>query len=108
MKDKTFAQKTVTKGKVTHPALKSQDEIISNVFWRFLQIRGYVNEKHELTNYGLMLEAVLASLEGSGNKEERGVIAIELLRLGLLNTTPVPGASSSGQGMLLMDCENPS
>lgn len=99
LKDSAFAQKTITKGRVEHPALKSQDEIISNVLWRFLQIRGYINEKHELTNYGLVLEAVLSSLEANDSELELGVIAVELLKLGLLNTTSVPGVANTIQGM---------
>jgi hypothetical protein len=55
------------------------------VFWRFLQLRGYINEKHQLTTWGQALEATLSSLDPSENLEEPAFIGIELLRLGILN-----------------------
>ncbi|KAJ9654349.1 hypothetical protein H2198_006580 [Neophaeococcomyces mojaviensis] len=93
LKDKEFAQKTITKGRVEHPALKSQNEILSNVFWRFLHVRGFVDDKHQLTSWGLMLEAALAAMDGGSRKEEQGILAVELLRLGALNTQSVTGAN---------------
>lgn len=92
MQDKSFAHKTITKGRVEHPAIKSQTEILANVYWRFLHIRGYVDDKHELTSYGTMLDAALTAVNGNGNMEELAVVAVELFRLGLLNTNSVTGA----------------
>lgn len=99
LKDKSFASRSITKGKTEHPALKSENEVIANVLWRFLQIRGYIDDKHELTSYGVMLEAALAALSGHAIKEELAVIAIELLRLGLLSTNSVTGAPVPLTGM---------
>lgn len=100
LKDKEFAQSTIFKGKPEHPMLKTQNEIVSNVFWRFLQIRGFVDDKHQLTQWGNMLEATLAVMDGGARKEEQGIIAVELLRLGVLNTqsptgTPVQATDKS-------------
>lgn len=39
-----------------------------------------------------MLEAALAALNGHSIREELAVVAVELLRLGLLNTNSVTGA----------------
>ena len=91
LKDKDFAQSTITKGRVEHPALKSQSEILSNVFWRFLHIRGFVDDKHQLTLWGNMLEAALSVMDGGSRKEEQGILAVEMLRLGVFNTTSVTG-----------------
>lgn len=84
LKDSDFASKSFA-GKDA-PALSSQDDILSNVFWRFLQLRGYVDEKHQLTSWGTCLEQALSVLDPSESLEEPTFIAIELLRLGLLNT----------------------
>ena len=95
LKEKDFAQKSITSPKThtEYPVLKSQSEIISNVFWRFLHIRGFVNDKHQLTSWGHMLEAALATMDGGSRKEEQGIIAIELLRIGALNTQSITGSN---------------
>ena len=85
LKEPAFVKKSLTKTKSEHPALKTIDEVVANTCWRFLQIRGYVNEKHELTTWGKMLEAMLSKLDSSSNPENVAILAVELIRLGLLN-----------------------
>jgi hypothetical protein len=60
--------------------------------WRFLHIRGYVNDQHGLTSWGKALSAALSALEPTVKKYpqvphlfEQVLVAIELLRLDLLN-----------------------
>ncbi|KAL2011533.1 hypothetical protein VTN00DRAFT_4251 [Thermoascus crustaceus] len=84
LKDPDFVSKSFA-GKDT-PVLASQEDILSNVFWRFLQLRGYIDEKHQLTSWGTCLEQALSVLDPAENLEEPTFIAIELLRLGILNT----------------------
>ncbi|KAJ5246185.1 XPG N-terminal [Penicillium chermesinum] len=72
--------------KQENPVLSSQDEILSNVLWRFLQLRGYVDAKHNLTVWGKALSHALADVTPSDNLEEAIFIAIEMLRFDLLNT----------------------
>lgn len=93
LKDKDFASQSITKGRVDHLALSSQYEIIANVFWRFLHIRGFVDDKHQLTTWGLMLEAALTSIDGGSRKEEQAILAIELLRMGAFNTQSITGTN---------------
>lgn len=87
LKDAAFVKKTVatTKAKIEHPALRSVDEVVANMYWRFLQIRGFVSDKHELTNWGKMLEVVLTKLHSISNGDSLAILAVELIRLGLLN-----------------------
>lgn len=66
--------------------LSSQEEVLSNVFWRFLQLRGYINEKHELTSWGESLAQALSVLDPADNLEEPTFLAIEMIRFGVLNT----------------------
>lgn len=93
LKDTDFATQSITKGRVEHPALSSQTEVIANVFWRFLHIRGFIDDRHQLTTWGLMLEAALSTLDGGSRKEEQGLLAIELLRMGVFNTQAVTGTT---------------
>jgi hypothetical protein len=71
-------EKTFVKGRLEHPALRSVDEILVNTTFRFLQARGYVDDKHSLTTWGKALEAALAVTD-----EETTIIGVEMLRLGL-------------------------
>lgn len=68
------------------PILSSQEDILSNVMWRFLQLRGYVDEKHKLTAWGKCLEQALSNVDPADNLEDAIFIAIEMLRMDLLNT----------------------
>ena len=71
------------------------------MLWRFLQLRGFLNEKHELTAWGLALEAALSAVDAAGKMEEYIFVAIEMLRMGLLNgkdMTNVPGGAERGSG----------
>ncbi|EEP80199.1 conserved hypothetical protein [Uncinocarpus reesii 1704] len=76
--------------------LSSKAEILANVMWRFLQLRGYIDEKHQLTGWGQSLEAALSSLTSSENLEEPTFLAIEMLRLGVLNAKDMFSNISGG------------
>ncbi|KAF7720277.1 XPG/Rad2 endonuclease family protein [Penicillium ucsense] len=76
---RTFASKDT-------PIPSTQEDILSNVVWRFLQLRGYVDDKHNLTAWGKCLQQALAGIGLEDNLEEAIFIAIEMLRMGLLNT----------------------
>lgn len=54
----------------------------------FLQLRGYIDEKHQLTTWGTCLEQALSMLDPRDNLEDATFLAIEMLRLELLNTRP--------------------
>ena len=71
------------------------------MLWRFLQLRGFVNEKHELTSWGVAMEAALSALDSAEKMEEYVFVAIEMLRMGLLNgkdMTNIPGGAQNGSG----------
>ncbi|KKK24520.1 XPG I-region protein [Aspergillus ochraceoroseus] len=84
LKDSDFVSKTFSSNDT--PPLSSKDEIYANVFWRFLQLRGYINEKHQLTSWGVCLEQALSVLDPEDSLEEATFLAIELLRFGVLNS----------------------
>ncbi|KAI5302343.1 alpha mannosidase-like protein, partial [Ascosphaera pollenicola] len=80
--------------------LTTPQEILSNVAWRFLQIRGYIDEKHNLTPWGRALVSALSShpppSDSSPREYEEAVfLGVELVRLGVLNSNNVlPGVPS--------------
>jgi Temperature dependent protein affecting M2 dsRNA replication len=52
---------------------------------RFLQLRGFLNEKRELTSWGRALRKALSSLDAPNKLEDSVYLAFEMLRLGLLD-----------------------
>ena len=62
-----------------------QPEILFNVVGRFLQLRGFVNERHELTSWGRALKKALISLDSPDKLDDSVYLAFEMLRLGLLD-----------------------
>ena len=57
-----------------------------NALWRFLHLRGYIDESHQLTAWGEMLLAVLDKLDSTKEQAEAAMMAVELMRLGVLNS----------------------
>jgi hypothetical protein len=66
--------------------LSTVDEILHNSIWRFLALREYVDDKHNLTAWGKVLAKAITTLKGDPNLEEAAVVAVELIRLGILNS----------------------
>ncbi|KAB8296693.1 hypothetical protein EYC80_002114 [Monilinia laxa] len=88
---KDLPPKTIGKAKPT--GLKSKSEILSNSLWRLLHLRGYVNDKHELTNWGKALATTLKAIQPISEKyqdvhliEEAAFLAFELIRFQNLHT----------------------
>jgi len=91
LQQKEFAAKTFAKDKAKN-ILKSKPEIISSALWRLLHLRGYVNDKHELTGWGRALATTLKALIPVVKKyndihhvEEAAFLAFELLQFDNLN-----------------------
>jgi hypothetical protein len=98
LKDASFAQKTITKERVKHPALTTPDEIVVDATFRFLHVRGYVDDNHKLTTWGKALEAALAVTD-----EETTVVGVEMLRLGLFTGNFATGTPVARSGKLFSD-----
>lgn len=99
LQDSAFVAKSSSKS--PSPVLRTTNEIIYNVLWRFLQLRGFVNEKHELTGWGVALEAAVTALDSADKMEEYVFVAIEMLRMGLVNgkdLTNISGGAEHGSG----------
>lgn len=67
-------------------SLVTKEEILSNAMWRFLQLRGYIDDKHQLTAWGKALQEALKDLKPGEKMDEDVFVGIELLRLGQLTS----------------------
>lgn len=81
--------------------LSTANEILMNAIWRFLTLREYVDADHNLTSWGKVLVKVIAALNGRPELEEAAIVAVELIRLGVLNWDekmfPYQGAPIRGE-----------
>jgi hypothetical protein len=85
LEDEEFRNATLKKEKSPKPGtIKSTEAVLVNALWRFLHLRGYVNDEHKLTEWGNALTTTIKALPTS-DQEEAALLAFELLRLGLLN-----------------------
>lgn len=87
--DESFAARTVTP-KIVGKPLKTKDEILLNSTWRLLQLRGYIDENHNLTSWGQVLHSVINATSSKDiipakDLEEGALISVELARYGLLS-----------------------
>lgn len=84
--------------------LKTRHEITANAVWRFLQLRGYLDNQHQLTTWGKVLEVTLSASGPNKDLEEAAFLATELLRLGLLTADTMfqgySGAPLQGSGIV--------
>lgn len=80
-----LAARTITpKPKAGQDPLKQRSEILANTVWRFLQLRDYVDEKHQLTDWGNILRTALDASGSRKEQEEAVFMGVELMRLGLV------------------------
>ncbi|KAI0446678.1 nuclease-like protein [Xylaria telfairii] len=91
LKNTEFSKSTITRAKIRN--ITSGDLVLSITLWRYLHLRGYVNDSHHLTPWGEALAKSLEALEPTVAKNpkvpglfEAVLLAYELLRLDLLNT----------------------
>lgn len=90
LKNSDFRKTTLTNGKTK--GVDSAEVVTSLVIWRFLHLRGYINDSHELTTWGEALSASLDAISSTvrdnpnDGLSDAVLLAFELLRYGLLNT----------------------
>jgi len=88
-----FAAKTIAKTK-NITGIDSTDMVISVTIWRFLHLRGYINDQHRVTEWGRALALALFAIRDSNGdqpspkSEEAVLLAFELIRHGLLGGKP--------------------
>jgi hypothetical protein len=92
LKNPKFVAATLSPPKEKLKGVESAALIKSLCLWRFLHIRGYVDDRHELTTWGSALAAALSAIESTVHKYpefphlyESVLVALELIRFELLN-----------------------
>ncbi|UKZ93688.1 uncharacterized protein TrAFT101_008596 [Trichoderma asperellum] len=93
-----FVEKTISREKPIR-GIDSTDMVVSVAIWRFLHLRGYVDDSHKLTNWGNALATTLIAIKDATEDgpdvpgiDEAALLAFELLRFGLLSGKYVEGA----------------
>jgi hypothetical protein len=99
LEDSGFAAKTVTKPMNEFNPLKTSDEVMVNTIFRFLHVRGYIDDQHNLTTWGKALAAALAIAD-----EEHTLVGIEMLRLGVFTGNFATGDPVSKSGERIRAC----
>lgn len=84
LEDEEFATSTISTGPKLEN-LEASSEILVNVIWRFLHLRGYIGDDHKLTRWGRALAAALRELGQATQLDEAAFLAVELLRYDQLN-----------------------
>ncbi|KAI5299329.1 hypothetical protein KEM55_002304, partial [Ascosphaera atra] len=86
---------------LTNPVqpLSTKSEILANVTWRFLTLQGYIDEHHHLTSWGKALLSALPTTPTNASLEEQIFLAVELLRLQILNAEDILPGSPAGASM---------
>lgn len=94
-KDADAKKTMVQRPKDVPPPLKEFEDVRTNIVWRFMQDRGYLNEDHTLSGWGKVLKASferaanagrMSTKESKAEMEEAIFLAIELIRLDILGT----------------------
>lgn len=95
LQQKEYSPKTIAgkEEKDKDIKLTSDSEVISNVLWRVLHLRGYINDKHELTSWGRALATTLKAVASDVKNykdvhhlQEAAFLGFELLRFDNLNS----------------------
>ncbi|KFY66921.1 hypothetical protein V496_01859 [Pseudogymnoascus sp. VKM F-4515 (FW-2607)] len=83
--DENFRKASLKKDTPAKPSsIVSTESVVANTLWRFLHLRGYINDEHKLTEWGSALATTVHALP-MPNQEEAALLAFELLRHDILN-----------------------
>jgi Temperature dependent protein affecting M2 dsRNA replication len=72
----------------TATVLEKKDEIVANVIWRFLEMRGFLNYDHLHTPYARALHLSIRSSRLNDKFQEPLYLALELIRANILHDQP--------------------
>lgn len=85
-----FVEKTISRER-TIRGVDSTGMVVSIALWRFLHLRGYINDAHRLTKWGNALATTLLALKDATENrpdapalDEAALLAFELAKFGLL------------------------
>lgn len=84
-------KRSSTKGKAGSAlasSLEKKDELVANIIWRFLELRGFLNHDHLHTPYARALHLSLKESRLNDKFQEPLYIALEMIRSGFLHDSP--------------------
>ncbi|KAK0551471.1 hypothetical protein OC846_002000 [Tilletia horrida] len=76
--------------------LEKKDEIVANVIWRTLELRGFLNHNHAHTPYARALHLAIKQARVNDKLQEPLFLALELIRAGVLHASYYSGKQYSG------------
>lgn len=76
--------------------IEKKDELVANIIWRFLELRGFLNHNHLHTPYARALHLSIQSARLNDKFQEPLYIALEMLRAGVLHSNPFGQEIRSG------------
>ena len=91
-----LAERTKTLRSASMPPLEKKDEIVANVIWRMLELRGFLNHDHLHTSFARALYLGLRESRLNDRFQEPLYIALELLRANVLHANWYGGRVLSG------------
>lgn len=77
--------------------LEKKDEVVANVIWRMLELRGFLNHDHLHTPYARALHLALRTSRLNDKVQEPLYLALELVREGALHANYYTSPASNGQ-----------
>ncbi len=91
-----LAERTKTPRGTETPPLEKKDEIVANIIWRMLELRGFLNHDHLHTSFARALYLSLRKARLNDRFQEPLYVALELLRAGVLHANAYGGEVLSG------------
>ncbi|CAO1618755.1 unnamed protein product [Sympodiomycopsis kandeliae] len=95
---KKASASTAAAGSTTVGQLDKKDEIIANVIWRMLELRGFLNHDHLHTPYARALHLALRSSRLNDKLQEPLYLILELIRAGALHANYFTSTSEDKSG----------
>lgn len=95
-KDKKGSGASPSKTSEVATVLEKKDEIVANVIWRMLELRGFLNHDHLHTPYARALHLSLKSARLNDKLQEPLYLALEMIRAGVLHGNAYGGRTKSG------------
>ncbi|KAF8748363.1 Temperature dependent protein affecting M2 dsRNA replication [Rhizoctonia solani] len=90
-----LASRTRTKPNLNHP-LEKKDEVVANVIWRFLELRGFLLHSHTHSPLARALHATLSSVRVNDKFQDSMYLFLEMVRAGVIHGNLWSGRAYSG------------
>ncbi|KAG8930683.1 hypothetical protein FRC02_003785 [Tulasnella sp. 418] len=78
------------------PALSKKDEVVANVIWRFLELRGFLLQTHQHSPLARAMHRALARTGVNDKFQDPLYLFLELVRAGVMHGNLWSGKASSG------------